>query len=74
MEADLAFPASLQASKKTNNANRITGLKPQLAGDKQLAIYKCGRGFELGTTENNPTRGLEPGTPPKSPTHASSNC
>ena len=32
--------------------HNITGLKPQLAGGNQLDIYKRGRGFELGKTEN----------------------
>ena len=29
----------------------MTALKPQLAGGNQLAIYKRGRGLELGTIE-----------------------
>ena len=41
--------------------------KPQLAGGNQLAIYKRGRGFELGTTENKsskwPERDLNQGPP-----------
>ena len=45
----------------------ITGLKTQLAGGNQLAIYKRGRGFELGTTENksseSPERDWSPGPP-----------
>ena len=39
----------------------------QLAGGDQLAIYKRGRGFELGTTENKsskwPERDSNPGPP-----------
>ena len=45
----------------------MTGCKPQLAGGSQLAIYKRGRGFELGTTENKsskwPERDSNPGPP-----------
>ena len=45
----------------------ITGLKTQLAGGNQLAIYKRGRGFELRTTENKssetPERDSIPGPP-----------
>ena len=42
---------------ETNNSNtNITGLKTQLAGGNQLAIYKRGREFELGTTENKSSK------------------
>ena len=42
---------------ETNNSNtNITELKNQLAGGNQLAIYKCGREFELGTIENNSSK------------------
>ena len=34
----------------------MTGLKTQLAGGNQLAIYKHGRGFELGTIENKSSK------------------
>ena len=54
---------------KTNNIqiqhNRI--LKPQLAEGNQLAIYKRGQGFELGTTNNKsskwPEQDSNPGLP-----------
>ena len=53
---------------ETNNSNtNITGLKTQLAGGNQLAIYKRGREFELGTTEHKsskwPERDSNPGPP-----------
>ena len=48
---------------ETNNSNtNITELKNQLAGGNQLAIYKCGREFELGTMRTNPASGLRAGT------------
>ena len=53
---------------ETNNFKYYkTGLRSQLAGGNQLAIYKRGRGFELRTTENKsskwPERDLNPGPP-----------
>ena len=54
---------------ETNNSNtNITELKNQLAGGNQLAIYKFGREFELGTIENKSSkwpesRDSKPGPP-----------
>ena len=49
----LDYRHSTQILLETNSSN-ITkqDKKPQLAGGNQLAIYKRGQGFELGTTEN----------------------
>ena len=38
---------------ETNNKNQTLQVKnPNWQEANQLAIYKCGRGFELGTTMN----------------------
>jgi len=68
----LAYPASLQVL-HSNTWKQIIQIqhnrteKPHLAEGRQLAIYKRGRGFELGTTENKcikwPGRDSNPGPP-----------
>ena len=55
------FARSLRIQELHSNDKKIIQLehnwikKPQLAGGNQLAIYKHGRGFELGKTENKST-------------------
>ena len=52
-------------TQKTNIQIQQQDLKSQLAGGNQLAIYKRGREFELGMTDNKssklPERDLNPG-------------
>ena len=49
------YASSVEQMAETNNSNIIEYNKvknPNRPETNQLAIYKCGRGFELGTTEN----------------------
>ena len=63
----LVGPSIKRHTEKVQIENNITWLKnPNWQEADQLAIYKCGRGVELGATEKQlllaVRAGLEPGT------------
>ena len=63
--AQLLAGQSKQLKQMIQTEHNIVKKKSQLAGSKPVAIYKCGRGFELGSTEKQiqvvVRAGLEPG-------------